>query len=488
MIKENLITIQLLSGKSTETRKRWSFINIYARQWMSGVLILTDLFSLFAAILLGLQIRAFSIPHLSPAYDAIFTLLAIILVLKFYSSGLYPAIGLHYIDELRKLFSSVTTTFVIVMAVTFLLQTSIIYSRLFIILTWMFSILFIPIVRYLMRRFLIHLGIWGVPVVIIGKPEKSLPLAMHLRIQLQHGIRPELIISDDYDLVDGSADDSINSLAKIKESTRNLHIHDALILVEDLNNIDMVFDRYRFLFNRVILIKDQTGNYGLNTLRPLDFGSSLGLELKNHLLNKQAKLIKRFIDVLASILGILLVPLLSLMAVAIKLDSPGGIFYRQTRLGKGGKTFQLLKFRTMYINAEDLLESTLAQNLALKKEWDCYQKLKDDPRITRIGRFLRKFSLDELPQLWNIVRGEMSLIGPRPFTPNQHQFYGRYYKDYIQVLPGITGWWQVSGRNQTSFIQRAELDNEYIQRWSLWMDIFILVKTIKVILWQDSAY
>jgi len=488
LITEKSIPIQQLSEESTETRKPWASFDIYAQQWMSGILMLTDLFCLFTAILLALQIRWFSAINLAPAYDQIFTLLAIILVLKFYRIGLYSGVGLHYIDELRKLVNSISTTFVIVLAVTVLLHTSLIYSRLVIFLSWMFSIVLIPVGRYLIRRFLIHLGLWGVPAVIIGNPEKTLALAKQLRINLQHGIRPELFISDEYPLADGLAGDSVDSLARLKECAHRLHLKDALILVEDLNHIDLLVDRYRFIFHRVILIKDQIGKYGLNNLEALDFTSALGLQVKNSLLSKRTQLFKKFIDMLGSFFGLLLAPFLGLVAVAIKLDSPGGVFYRQPRLGKDGKIFNLLKFRTMYINADEVLKIELAGNPALKEEWDFYQKLKDDPRITKVGRLLRKLSLDELPQLWNIVQGEMSLVGPRPIMLDQRQFYGPYYKDYIQVLPGITGLWQVSGRNQASFNQRAELDNEYIQRWSIYMDIFILFKTIKVVLWRDGAY
>lgn len=489
MIKENRIPLEQLSEKSTETRKRWTFFDVYARQWMSGVLMLTDLFCLFAAILLALVLRWRPAIDLPPAYGTIFTLLAIILALKFYLTGLYPGVGLHYIDELRKLFNSISTTFVIVLAVTFLLKTSIIYSRLAIVFSWMFSIVLIPVGRYLIRRFMIYLGLWGVPAVIIGSPDKALALAKQLCISHQHGFRPELILCDEYPLSDGSAGDPVDSLARIKVSARRLHLQDALILVDDLNNIDLLVDRYRFVFNRVILIKDQTGKYGLNNLEPLDFETALGLQVMNSLLSKRAQFFKKFIDKLGAFFGLLLLaPFLGLVAVAIKLDSPGRVFYRQARLGKSGKIFRLLKFRTMHINANEVLKLELARNPVLKEEWDKYQKLKEDPRITRFGKFLRKFSLDEFPQLWNIIKGEMSLVGPRPITPDQREFYGPCYKDYIQITPGITGLWQVSGRNQASFARRAELDNEYIQRWSIWMDIFILFKTIKVVLWRHGAY
>ena len=489
MIKENRIPLDQLSEKSTETRKRRAFFDVYARQWMSGILMLTDLFCLFTAILLAIKLRLWSATSLDPAYGTIFTLLAIILVLKFYRTGLYPGVGLHYVDELSKLFNTILSTFVIILAVTVILHTSLIYSRLAIILSWMFSIVFIPAGRYLVRRFLIHLGLWGVPVVIIGSTEKGLVLAKQLRSNLQHGFRPELIFCDEYPLADGSACDLVDSLARLKESARRLHLQDALILVDDLNNIDLLVDRYRFVFNRVILINDQTGKYGLNNLEALDFTTALGLQVKNNLLSNRAQFSKMIIDKLGAFFGLLLLaPFLGLVAITIKLDSPGRVFYRQARLGKGGKIFRLLKFRTMQLNANEVLKLELARNPVLKEEWDKYQKLKEDPRITRFGKFLRKFSLDELPQLWNVLTGEMSLVGPRPIVQDEVIKYKGSYSLYTQVKPGMSGLWQISGRNDTTYDARVSLDEYYVRNWSVWMDIYILLKTIKVVLWRHGAY
>ena len=152
----------------------------------------------------------------------------------------------------------------------------------------------------------------------------------------------------------------------------------------------------------------------------------------------------------------------------------------------------------MYINGDRKFEDRLKNDPALREEWEKYQKLKCDPRVTRVGAILRKFSLDELPQVWNIFRGEMSLVGPRPMMISQQEMYGPAFQDYCQIKPGITGLWQVSGRNHTtfarraeldiSFARRAELDNEYIQRWSLWLDVYIIFKTIREVLVREGAY
>jgi lipopolysaccharide/colanic/teichoic acid biosynthesis glycosyltransferase len=177
-----------------------------------------------------------------------------------------------------------------------------------------------------------------------------------------------------------------------------------------------------------------------------------------------------------------------MISLLVRFESPGGIFYSQDRLGIGGKVFKLLKFRTMYVNGDQIFEERLKNDPALRQEWEKYQKLKNDPRVTRGGAFLRKFSLDELPQMWNIFKGEMSLVGPRPIMISQKEMYGPAFHDYCQIKPGITGLWQVSGRNHTTFTRRAELDMEYIQRWSLWLDIYIIFQTVKEVLARDGAY
>jgi Undecaprenyl-phosphate galactose phosphotransferase WbaP len=489
MTREDPITIEQLTEGATEKTIPRTFHHIYARQWMTGVLLATDLLCLFAAILLGLLVRGIDEVSLAPAYLQIFVLFAFILVIKFSRTGLYPALGMHYVDELRKLFNSISTTFMIVLAGTVLLHTALIYSRLAIAYSWFFSILLIPLGRYLVRRLMIQFGAWGVPAVIVGDRDKAFALTRQLRNELQHGFRPTLIIDDPEQLASDLSDDAVISQARIKDRASRLHLKDALILVDDLFNIDQLIDRYRFVFRNVILLKDQVGKYGLNNLEPLDFDTSLGLQVRNNLLSERAQFSKKVIDTMGSFFALLLLaPFFGLVALAIYLDSPGRVFYHQERLGKGGKIFRLVKFRTMQLNASEVLEKELARDSALKLEWDTYQKLKDDPRVTRVGKLLRKFSLDELPQLWNIIHGEMSLVGPRPIMLNQHLTYGPYFKDYIKVLPGMTGLWQVSGRNQTSFARRAELDNEYIQRWSLWLDIFIFFKTTKVVLFRDGAY
>ncbi len=188
-------------------------------------------------------------------------------------------------------------------------------------------------------------------------------------------------------------------------------------------------------------------------------------------------------------LSLLLVALPLLLAIALLVSRDGGpILYGHGRIGRDGRVFQCLKFRTMVPNASEVLAGILAQDPAARREWEETRKLKNDPRITHLGHFLRRYSLDELPQLLNVLRGEMSLVGPRPMTKAEIDAYGQGASFYLQVRPGITGLWQVSGRNNLDLIERNELNTWYVKNWSFWLDVTILLRTVPTVLGREGAY
>lgn len=198
-----------------------------------------------------------------------------------------------------------------------------------------------------------------------------------------------------------------------------------------------------------------------------------------------ALLVKRVIDILGALCGLVLgLPLFILIALAIRLDSPGPIIFRQTRVGLGGKLFEMYKFRSMHVGAEE--QQDLLQELN-EADGPLF-KIRNDPRLTRVGQFLRRTSLDELPQLWNVLRGEMSLVGPRPPLPKEVAQYHEWHKKRLEVRPGITGLWQVSGRSLLSFDEMVLLDIHYIENWSLWLDINIMLRTIPQVLLGRGAF
>ena len=198
---------------------------------------------------------------------------------------------------------------------------------------------------------------------------------------------------------------------------------------------------------------------------------------------------KRLFDVLGALVFFaIFFPLFLAVALAVKRSSPGPIFYVQDRVGRGGRAFKFYKFRSMCVDSEGVLTAFLNSDPEARETWDKYQKIENDPRITRFGRFIRRTSLDELPQFWNVLRGDMSLVGPRPCMVQQQVMYGRSWTTYCSVRPGLTGLWQVSGRNLLTYRQRVELDVKYVRSWSLILDIEILFKTLKVVLAGSGSH
>lgn len=202
------------------------------------------------------------------------------------------------------------------------------------------------------------------------------------------------------------------------------------------------------------------------------------------------RFIKRAIDILAGLVGvILLIPLMIVVEIIriAKKENQGPLFYEQLRIGKNGKQFRMYKFRSMCMNADDTLKEYLKNNEEARKEFKKYKKLKKDPRITKVGKVLRETSLDEFPQLINVLLGNMSLVGPRPYLPREKEDMGEYYSSIIKVKPGITGYWQIRGRSKTSFNDRLKMDLQYVNNCSLKNDIKILFKTFAKVFKKDGA-
>jgi Undecaprenyl-phosphate galactose phosphotransferase WbaP len=224
------------------------------------------------------------------------------------------------------------------------------------------------------------------------------------------------------------------------------------------------------------------------SMKPLDLEGRPAFQVQYNLLDPWSRRIKRLTDLIICFTSaIVSFPLFLFLALIIRLDSEGPAVFVQKRLGKNGRIFNLYKFRTMEINAEEKLDNLLQKDEKLREEYQKYHKLQNDPRITKMGHFLRKTSLDEFPQIWNVIRGEMSLVGPRAYMPSELEQMGESAVLIGRVLPGLTGWWQVMGRHDVSFQYRLRLDEYYISNFSLWIDFYIMVKTIWVIISGKGA-
>jgi Undecaprenyl-phosphate galactose phosphotransferase WbaP len=201
------------------------------------------------------------------------------------------------------------------------------------------------------------------------------------------------------------------------------------------------------------------------------------------------RVVKRFLDLLLVFIALpVIVPVFAIIAILVVWSAPGPIFFSHRRIRKNGSFFSMWKFRTMCVNSTEVLEEYLSAHPKARAEWYATHKLRFDPRITPIGSFLRRYSLDELPQLWNVVTGTMSLVGPRPIVAAEVEKYADSFQCYCRVKPGLTGLWQVSGRSELTYDERVALDCDYVKRWSLARDLLILMKTFTAVVNQDGAF
>jgi Undecaprenyl-phosphate galactose phosphotransferase WbaP len=241
-------------------------------------------------------------------------------------------------------------------------------------------------------------------------------------------------------------------------------------------------------FRHILIVTDLLGICCLG-ISPREIGGQVGLEIPQRLSFVVPKIIKRCMDcTIGLMLFLMLIPMFVIICAAIKLTSKGPVFFGHLRYGRDGKAFRALKFRTMVTNADRKLDEYLRLHPEQLLEWQVYHKLKNDPRITRVGQWLRRYSLDELPQLINILAGHMSLVGPRPIVESEIKRYAATYDLYTRVPPGLTGLWQVSGRNNTTYEERVAFDDYYVRNWSVWLDMYILARTFRAVLHADGAY
>jgi Undecaprenyl-phosphate galactose phosphotransferase WbaP len=346
-------------------------------------------------------------------------------------------------------------------------------------------------IRWLIRILAVQMGAWGEPVVVVADLKKLESMMGYFNERRRLGFVPLLGATPDSQSSFAIHQLDVSDLLKLPDSyfARN-RIDTVLVstqIVSDLTKSGLNRDLLR-KFKRMIFVSDMDWLEGAS-ISYHDFEGMLGMEAQQNFLTLPDELLKRLTDILLStLLGLLCLPILVLTALLIKLDSPGPVFYRQARVGKDGRRINIFKFRSMQVNADSILTEYLEKNPAAGAEWDQTQKLQNDPRITRVGKWVRRFSVDELPQLFNILKGDMSMVGPRPIMLTQKSLYGEGLDVYTSVRPGLTGFWQVSGRNRTSFTQRAIYDVYYVHNWSLWMDLYILLRTVWVVLSRDGAY
>jgi Undecaprenyl-phosphate galactose phosphotransferase WbaP len=459
--------------------------------WIILLLVLGDVLSLAAAFTLSTALRGLLIPWLGGVvrwhvFWPMLQLNLICVLLAYALNGLYPGFGRTAVEEMRQVFQSLTVGYGVLGLALYLQQVGPDFPRSVFLVGWGLAFFFNLLMRFAIRNRASLLRWWGTPVVLVGHGEGLRDVIIRLRNARRMGLRPALVW--DTSAAQGSAVlmgiPVVGAAAEVEKRLAAEKISYAMLLEPPNQPRAAIQERLRWLSERfpTVLVVLADSPLGSLWVRTVDLEGRLAIQTQYNLLDRRATWAKRVFDLaLGSLaLGIIL-PMGVLIALAIRLDSPGPVFYVSQRLGRNGRLFRYLKFRTMYPDAEQRLAELMAADEPLRREYETFHKLARDPRVTRLGRFLRKFSLDELPQLWHILTGEMSLVGPRAYLPGEQAQMGEHGELILRVQPGLTGWWQVMGRHETTFQHRLELDEYYLSNWSLWLDVYIVFKTVWVL-------
>jgi undecaprenyl-phosphate galactose phosphotransferase len=464
-----------------------------------SLLLLIDVISILIVLQGAIFIRINILPLFThfPEYPAhgIFFFWWLVPIWLFFLAyeGLYTK-RFSYWDEIKMLWKVVFFSTLAMFTVLFLGKIGEQVSRTVLVVMSIISIPMMPVIRTNAKKLLIFLGLLKSKVLILGAGETGKMILNALRRDKNLGLNVVGFLDDDPEKI-GKRIGGIKVHAGVDKAQKYIGrcgIEDVVIAMPgcEKNKIISLVNKLQHKAQNILLIPDLFGLTVLGTnLQHFFQEQAIGLEVKNNLAQPANIVIKKLFDLVVSsmLLIILSVPMI-IIAMVIKASSKGPAIYFQKRKGKNDKNFRCYKFRTMYNDADSRLDDMLKNDAGVKNEWSNNWKLKEDPRVTKIGKFLRQTSLDELPQIFNVLKGEMSLVGPRPVTKEEIDLY---YKDQAQVCfcvpPGVTGLWQVSGRSNTSYDYRIALDSWYVRNWNVWLDIVILFKTIRVVMKREGA-
>lgn len=398
-----------------------------------------------------------------------------------------PAWGLGAVEELRRIQFLLLAVFGAAGIAVFLSRDYIVPSRIVYLFSWLFSAVFIPLLRLPVKKFLFKTGRWGCPVVLYGNAGQLAGVIETFQKNPLLGYMPAGIFTDE--AMPGKQLRGVPVLGRLAD--RNTAASVAVVPVSFAEGLSLSeeFDRILSGYQRVVLLPDIKEDMFLWAV-PRTLGGLIGLEVTSNLLNPVARIFKRGMDLsLVLLTAPLWMPLLLLTALVLLIAGWQNPFFMQYRVGKNGRLFRPVKFRTMIQNADKALEQALAEDESLRDEWRRNCKLRNDPRVTRIGRILRRTSLDELPQVLNVLGGQMSLVGPRPLPDYHHEQLAEAVRTPRgRVRPGMTGLWQVSGRSETGTSGMEKWDTYYVRNWSVWLDIIILARTLLAVCKGQGAY
>ena len=397
------------------------------------------------------------------------------------------------VDTMRDIFQSVFAGWISSIILIYFLKASNQSSRLFIILFGLFVLVNVCLIRYGVLKFLKRRNLFCEPIILIGAGLTAEKLIKFWQEDL--GYRYKIVgLIDDHPISETLPKNFpiLGGFDEARRIIRAANVKTVVIAAPGLNKekLQALISEIQPHVKNISFVPDLIGT-PMSSVEPAILFSEkiLMLNLRNNLSRPYNRVIKRIFDLTLTIIGGLMIsPVLLGIAIAVGIDNHGRIIFAHKRVGAAGKKFPCYKFQTMVPDAEAKLKKYLAENPEAQREWNETFKLTNDPRVTKLGNFLRRTSLDELPQLWNVIRGEMSLVGPRPIVQAEVPRYGKNIREYYMVLPGITGMWQVSGRSDTTYPERVAMDTWYVRNWSVWIDLMYLFKTVKAVFTGKGAY
>jgi Undecaprenyl-phosphate galactose phosphotransferase WbaP len=407
--------------------------------------------------------------------------------------GLYPGYGLDSAERLRRHTYSVFGTLAVVAVFAVGFRGGDLHSRMLLVaaVTFLGLLFLAPVVQHFMKLGMKRARLWGKPVLILSHKDTGVSFRELLKQEWGLGYSPVALL-DHHVVPAGNPYQEVSYEEALTEAAylgRELGV-DTLIFATPYTRRERLASMVNVAcesFRNILVVPNLNGVTN-SAVVARDLAGTFAVELKHNLLDPWPQRFKRTLDLLGAVIGAVVIsPVLFAITVLIKLDSSGPAFYGHQRVGAADKHFLCWKFRTMHVNAERLLDEYLQDSPVLRAQWEQNQKLRDDPRVTRVGRFLRRTSLDELPQLWNVLRGEMSLTGPRPIVDAEIPKYGKDYELYKRIRPGMSGLWQVSGRSDISYEKRVAMDSYYVRSWSVWLDFVILARTVTIVLFGRGA-
>lgn len=465
--------------------------------WLSPLIMgfsdyLTIVFSLNVAI----HLRNLVIQYQKWEFSSIFKTYVYLIIPFIYMcliayEGLYIK-RLPFFLKIEKIFKVCFYATIFTIGVLYFNYIAVSISRIYIGITGIICFFALIASSSISKNILVRFGLWQKRVIMIGSGKSAEIIADAFEKDSFNGYKIIGIIEDNHLWSLTKKYPLLGSFSNLETIIRESGVRDVIVALPEMRREQILSLVYRIqpLVHNVSVVPDLMG-LPLNQIQVESFFNqkTVLLKVQNNLMKYWNRFFKRVFDIVAgSVILILITPLILILIALIKFDSKGKAIFAHWRVGQNNRYFPCLKFRTMVINSKEVLDKHFEANPAAREEWEREFKLKNDPRITKIGRFLRKTSLDELPQLINVIRGEMSLVGPRPIITEEIPKYQEFIHDYFMVRPGLTGLWQVSGRNNVDYDERVQMDSWYVRNWSFWLDVALLVKTVGVVLKRDGAY